>query len=110
MPAVADFEAPAVAPEWSKFAGARLADLSSDDLRELREQARVVTVRLVVERELRRRACRQAQGQTARAFPAFARMPDFPAGFQAAGVTVVSEPMIAAGCRVAEQLSMLAED
>lgn len=64
MPAVAEFEAPVVAPEWSKFAGVPLAVLSVDDLRDLHRQARVVSVRLVVERELRRRgraARRQAE-------------------------------------------------
>jgi uncharacterized protein with von Willebrand factor type A (vWA) domain len=57
---VADLEVPAVAPEWSKFAGAQLGDLSSDDLRHLHRQARSVSLRLAVERELRRRARRQA--------------------------------------------------
>lgn len=56
MPAVAEVRSPEVAPPWSKFEGVRIADLSSDDLRDLHQQARVVSVRLVVERELRRRA------------------------------------------------------
>lgn len=65
MPAVAEFESPTVAPEWSKFAGVRLADLSSDDLREIHQRARMVSLRLVIERELRRRV-RIARHQAAR--------------------------------------------
>ncbi len=60
MPAVAEVRSPEVAPPWSKFEGVRLSDLSSDDLRDLHRQARLVSQRLIVERELRRRAKRQA--------------------------------------------------
>jgi uncharacterized protein with von Willebrand factor type A (vWA) domain len=63
--AVAEVRWPDVAPPGSKFEGARIADLSSDDLRDLHQQARVVSVRLAVERELRRRA-RLARRQTER--------------------------------------------
>ena len=31
---MAEFDAPALAPPWSKFEGVRLADLASDDLRD----------------------------------------------------------------------------
>jgi hypothetical protein len=62
---MAEVETPAVAPEWSKFACVPLAVLSVDDLRDLHRQARVVSVRLVVERELRRRA-RAARRQAER--------------------------------------------
>jgi hypothetical protein len=66
--AVAEIEILAVAPGWSKFAGARLADLSSDDLRDLHRQARAVTFRLAIERELRRRtrSCRSRSAALAR--------------------------------------------
>lgn len=55
MPTMAEFEMRILAPPWSKFEGVPLAHLSIDDLRDLHRQARVVSVRLVVERELRRR-------------------------------------------------------
>jgi uncharacterized protein with von Willebrand factor type A (vWA) domain len=57
---VAEIEGPVVAPTWSKFAGVKFTDMSSDDLRDLHRQARMVSVRLAIERELRRRTKRQA--------------------------------------------------
>ena len=55
VPAVAKVEPPAVAPGWSKYAGVPIAHLSVDDLRDLRRQARGVSVRLVIERKPRPR-------------------------------------------------------
>ena len=65
MRAVAEFRSPEVAPPWKKFEGVRLADLSSDDLRDLHQQSRGVSVRQVVEREFRSRA-RAARRQAER--------------------------------------------
>lgn len=59
MPAVAEFESPTCAPGWSKYAGARLSDLTIDDLRDLHRQARAPSMRQAVEFELRRRARRE---------------------------------------------------
>jgi hypothetical protein len=53
---VAEFESPTCAPGWSKYAGARLSDLTIDDLRDLHRQARAPSMRQAVEFELRRRA------------------------------------------------------
>ncbi len=69
--AVAEFESPTCAPGWSKYAGARLSDLTVDDLRDLHRMARAPSMRQAVEFELRRRARRQAAPHTRRP-PVFA--------------------------------------
>lgn len=86
---MAEFEAPAVAPPWSKFAGVPLADLSSDDLRDLSAGAR----RLLPAGPRARVALpRSPPGRTPSAPPPRVRLTRFPAGFHSpftAGAAVV---------------------
>ncbi len=56
---MAEFQSPTCAPGWSKYAGARLSDLTIDDLRDLHRMARAPSMRQAVEFELRRRAPRR---------------------------------------------------
>jgi hypothetical protein len=56
---VPDFKSSTCAPGWSKYAGARLSDLTINDLRDLHRQARAPSMRQAVEFELRRRTRRE---------------------------------------------------